>query len=90
MTCPSCIKAESDPTTGLFHIGCPECQARQLAHGFAFHVWKARGGKDGTYPKEYVKAVKRIAKPGETPEQAHARVKAWANRIATQPPATSE
>lgn len=34
--CQSCVKAEASPTSGEFHIGCPECQTRQLAHWLEF------------------------------------------------------
>lgn len=41
--CQACAAAETDPTTGLSHRSCPDCQAREIANGpFAFAA-KANG-----------------------------------------------
>jgi hypothetical protein len=74
VTCDSCAKAAKDPNTGHYHIGCPECATRMLAHSLEF--WDRR-----LRPDDYKSELARIQRPGESQAQAHERVKAWAKRL---------
>lgn len=37
MTCHACELAEQNPRTGVYVVGCPECQARELAQSPEMH-----------------------------------------------------
>lgn len=40
--CPSCLAAESDPRTGLYHAGCEDCDVRATAGSLVFAEVMAR------------------------------------------------
>ena len=77
--CYACTLAESDPATGHFRNGCPECDARALAQSPMFH----ESAKAGHQMARYRDALHRLF-PGSE-DDAHERAKAWAKRIDKAP-----
>ena len=77
-TCPSCAAAESNPDSGLYHSGCPECQARALSQSPGY--WASCAAMK--FRPDYAEALRRIAGDKASDRDAlHRRVKAWAKRI---------
>jgi hypothetical protein len=77
MTCDACDRARADRLSGLYSRGCPECDARALAHAPAFHTAAA----SNTITPDYRNALRSIMQPGESIDAAHKRVRAWDKHI---------
>jgi hypothetical protein len=75
MTCQECTLAESDPCSAIYRIACPECEARQLAHG----IEHARSRDARKMTAAYAAQLRAVF--GDGWEAGHQRVKAWAMRI---------
>lgn len=79
MTCPGCVAAAQDATTGIYSAGCQACTARALANSPGYHASMiARRMRS-----DYSEALARIAGPDKAAQEAlHRDVKSWAWRIA--------
>lgn len=74
--CPACAQAQSNPRTGHFHAGCPECEARALAASPQFF----NAARESGFTKDYRDLLERVFH--ENWQAGHARVKAWARLMA--------
>jgi hypothetical protein len=71
--CPSCLAAESDPLTGLYHAGCRDCEIRAVAGSPMFA--RVMAGRQMT--PEWLAALERVAGADKAAKEAlHQRVKA--------------
>ena len=75
MTCPSCIKAQTDPDTPFQHAGCRGCGIRALAQSPLFH----RASLSGRLNDPYLKSLAAVA--GTDLVGGHAAVKAEKARL---------
>jgi len=75
-SCPDCAEAQSNPCTGHFHAGCPECDARALAGSPQFF----NATRAGDFTDDYRELLERVF--GDNWPAGHARAKVWARLIA--------
>jgi hypothetical protein len=76
MNCEACTIAETNPCTGRYGAGCPECKARALANGSDLFESRRAGVKSPAYAE----ALRRVFGEGNE-EAGHERVRAWAKKI---------
>jgi len=76
MTCPACITAATNPTTGMYGADCDECKSRAIANGHDLY----QSAKDGYLTPEYRRALAAVFGPDGV-NAGHLRVKDWAQRI---------
>jgi hypothetical protein len=78
MTCPSCTTAAANPLSGLYHSGCPECQARALAQSPGYHASLVLR----RMAPEYAAALRAVAGDEVAARDAlHRKVREWDQRI---------
>lgn len=77
MTCPACTEAATNPRTHTYQSGCEECECRAMANGPDFAASRDKGYRTVRYRALLANLF------GERQEQAHAKIKAWADRIST-------
>lgn len=75
MNCPACQTAEKNPQTGLFQADCQACKVRAVAQGPEFHNSQRIGRLTAEYRRVLTLAI------GGDVSDAHAKVKAWADRL---------
>ena len=76
MTCPDCLTAEKNPTSGLYQSWCDECRVRAIANGRELFD----ASQAGKITPEYRRALVGLFGADKV-EEAHARVKAWREKL---------
>lgn len=77
-TCPSCLAAEADPRSPVYHAGCLECGARCLATGSHYAISQAARRMMPSY-RAALEAL--VGRNIDDVEALHRRVKHWAERM---------
>lgn len=75
MSCPSCVKAERNPRSVIYHAGCPVCSARMLANGPLFFEAERTEQLTAAYRQALQLTF------GDRWQEGHAAVKQWRERI---------
>lgn len=77
--CPACTSYASNPASGAYRAGCPECATRSLARSPAFF----ESQQQGAITKQYRAALER-AFAGDW-KRGHEVVKAWREKLQINP-----
>ena len=76
--CQACDVAAKNPRTGIYCVGCNECETRMLAWSPKYHAALL----ERKITVAYWARLENITRAEESIEMAHRRVKTWADRIA--------
>jgi hypothetical protein len=74
-SCPDCLTAEKNPTSGLYHSGCAGCKERAMAQSVPFHQAEQVGRLTAEYKRVMTLTF------GDGWQEAHERIKAWKERL---------